>query len=60
MKFVFAVITGLFLSVGISVTIEPASTGEICHLQKIRVDQLDDLVWLTIEQMYFEHGGLLP
>jgi len=60
MKIVFAVITGLFLSVGMSVTIDPIDSREICGLQGIRVDQLDDLAWLTLEQVYFEHGGILP
>ena len=60
MKIVFAVIAGLVLSVGLAVTIEPASTGEICHLQEIRLDQLGELVWMTLEQMYFENGGISP
>jgi len=60
MKIVCAVIAGLVLAVGLAVAIEPADSQEIGSLQKIRVDQLDDLAWLTLEQMYFEHGGISP
>ena len=60
MKFVCAVIAGLMLAVGLAVAIEPADSQEIGSLQEIRVDQLDDLAWLTLEQMYFEHGGISP
>lgn len=60
MKIVSAVITSLFLTVGLAVTIEPTDSKEICRLQEIRADQLDELAWLTFEQLYCEHGGILP
>jgi len=60
MKLVLAVITSLFLTVGLAVAIEPTDSREIDFLQEIKVDQLGEMAWLTLEQIYFEHGGILP
>ena len=60
MKIVCAVIAGLVLAVGLAVAIEPTDSREIDFLQEIQVDQLGEVAWLTLEQMYYEHGGILP